>query len=67
MLAFVDTQAPVYTPEGKLTGFVPWRRFVIGEDIGGGVKGPAHVDLYLVPGEEAQRLAATIARARSRS
>jgi WD40 repeat protein/membrane-bound lytic murein transglycosylase len=63
MLAFADTRAPVYTPEGKLTGFVPWRRFVVGEDEGGVVKGPAHVDLYLGPGEEAQRLAATMKEA----
>ena len=59
-VGFVDTRAPEYSTDGELTGWHPWRRFIVAQDVGGAIKTAGRMDLYQGQGEEAQLLADTM-------
>lgn len=52
-LLFVETETPVVGRQGELAGLRPFVRFVLNQDTGAAITGPARVDLYLGSGDEA--------------
>lgn len=52
-LLFVETRTPVVGEQGDLTGSRPFGRFVLNQDTGAAIRGPARVDLYFGTGDEA--------------
>ena len=52
-LLFVETRTPVVGEQGELTGSRPFGRFVLNQDAGAAIRGPARVDLYFGTGDEA--------------
>ncbi len=52
-LLFVETEAPVVGEHGELAGSRPFVRFVLNQDTGAAIRGPARVDLYFGTGDEA--------------
>ena len=56
-LAFIETQKPVLTPEGKVVAWEPCRRFVLNQDTGSAIIGPGRVDLFWGSGLEAENAA----------
>ena len=52
-LLFVETQTPVVGKDGELAGLRPFGRFVLNQDTGAAIRGPARVDLYFGTGDEA--------------
>ena len=45
-LLFVETERPVVGGQGELAGLRPFARFVLNQDTGAAIRGPARVDLY---------------------
>lgn len=56
-LAYFETQEPIFDEEGELRGYAPLGRLVLNQDEGGAIKGPARVDFFVGPGNEAERFA----------
>ncbi len=52
-LLFVETETPVVGGQGELVGMRAFVRFVLNQDAGAAIRGPARVDLYLGTGDEA--------------
>ena len=52
-LLFVETETPVVGEHGELAGSRPFVRFVLNQDTGAAIRGPARVDLYFGTGDEA--------------
>ena len=52
-LLFVETRTPVVDEAGRLVGWRPVGRFVLNQDTGAAIRGPARVDLYFGSGDEA--------------
>ena len=52
-LLFVETETPVAGGHAELAGLRPFVRFVLNQDTGASIRGPARVDLYLGTGDEA--------------
>ena len=52
-LLFVETETPVVGGQGELAGLRPFVRFVLNQDTGAAIRGPARVDLYFGSGDEA--------------
>ncbi len=52
-LLFVETRTPVVGRQGELAGLRPFGRFVLNQDTGAAIRGPARVDLYFGTGDEA--------------
>lgn len=49
-LLFMETGTPVVDEQGELAGWRPVRRFVLNQDTGAAIRGPARVDLYFGSG-----------------
>ncbi len=45
-LAFIECQKPIFARDGVITGWQPFGRYVVNQDTGGAIKGPARVDLF---------------------
>lgn len=45
-LAFVETEKPVIDGSGTISGWIPLNRFVMNQDTGGAISGPARADIY---------------------
>lgn len=56
-LAYFETQEPVFDDHGDLRGYAPFGRFVLNQDEGGAIKGPARVDYFVGPTPEAEHFA----------
>ncbi len=52
-LAWVETETPVLDENGRLQGWRPLRRFVLIQDAGSAIRGPARADIYWGSGERA--------------
>ncbi len=52
-LLFVVTRTPMLGADGGLVGWRPFRRFVLNQDTGAAIRGPARVDIYFGTGDEA--------------
>ncbi len=52
-LLFMETGTPVVDRRGELAGWRPVRRFVLNQDTGAAIRGPARVDLYFGSGPAA--------------
>lgn len=52
-LAWIVTSRPRFDSTGRLIGWQPFSRFVLNQDTGSAIRGPARVDLYFGSGEEA--------------
>jgi len=52
-LAYLISRQPVFDEQGKIIGRKSLRRFVLNQDTGAAMKGPARVDLYCGSGEKA--------------
>ena len=52
-LLFVETRMPVVGEQGELRGSRPFGRFVLNQDTGAAIRGPARADLYFGTGDEA--------------
>lgn len=53
-LALIQTEKPVIAPDGSITAWVPFTRFVTNQDTGGAIRGPGRVDLFWGQGSEAE-------------
>lgn len=53
-LAFIITEKPVIDEEGQITEWKGFSRFVVNQDTGGAIRGPARVDLFWGEGEVAE-------------
>jgi membrane-bound lytic murein transglycosylase A len=45
-LAFIQCQKPIFARDGVITGWQPFGRYVLNQDTGGAIRGPARVDLF---------------------
>jgi membrane-bound lytic murein transglycosylase A len=45
-LAFIECQKPIFSKDGVITGWQPLARYVLNQDTGGAIRGPARVDLF---------------------
>lgn len=52
-LAWIETEAPILGEDGRLQGWMPLRRFVLIQDAGGAIQGPARVDIFWGSGDRA--------------
>ena len=52
-LLFIETRTPVVGEHGELAGSRPVWRFVLNQDTGAAIRGPARVDLYFGTGDAA--------------
>jgi membrane-bound lytic murein transglycosylase A len=50
---FIRAQKPLVT-DGKITGWQPYTRVVLGQDTGAGIKGPGRIDVYYGEDDYAQ-------------
>ena len=53
-LAFIITEKPVIDENGEITEWERFSRFVVNQDTGGAIRGPARVDLFWGEGEVAE-------------
>lgn len=56
-LAFIRTSVPIVGSDGQVAGWSPLHRFVLNQDTGGAITGPARVDIYFGVGEGAGEIA----------
>ena len=59
-LAYLKTRKPIFDQAGHLQSWQHFGRFVFIQDAGAAIKGPARVDLFCGPGEEAERIAGSL-------
>lgn len=52
-ILFMETRTPVVDEHGALAGWRPVRRFVLNQDAGAAIRGPARVDIYFGSGPDA--------------
>lgn len=60
VLAYMETKLPSADSEGGLLAIAPSSRFVFTQDIGGAIKGPGRVDLFLGSGPQAHKTATNL-------
>ncbi len=53
-LALIQTEKPVIAPDGSISAWAPFTRFVANQDTGGAIRGPGRVDLFWGHGSEAE-------------
>jgi membrane-bound lytic murein transglycosylase A len=53
-LAFIETQKPLTTDEGKIDRWTDFSRFVLYQDTGGAIRGPGRGDLFWGNGPQAE-------------
>jgi membrane-bound lytic murein transglycosylase A len=53
-LAFIVSEKPVIDEKGKILRWEPFSRFVVNQDTGGAIRGPARVDLFWGEGKTAE-------------
>jgi membrane-bound lytic murein transglycosylase A len=53
-LAFIVSEKPVIDEKGKILRWEPFSRFVVNQDTGGAIRGPARVDLFWGEGKIAE-------------
>ncbi len=53
-LALIKTRRPVLAPDGALTAWLNFSRFVLNQDAGGAIKGPGRVDVFFGTGDRAE-------------
>ncbi|MBN2538599.1 MAG: MltA domain-containing protein [Deltaproteobacteria bacterium] len=56
-LAFIRVKKPVIDEGGNIVSWEPFSRFVLNQDAGGAIKGPARVDLFCGRGNNAEIMA----------
>ena len=56
-LAYLETEIPVLGKDGRPVAWKKISRFVVNQDTGGAIQGPARVDLFWGSGEEVGRIA----------
>lgn len=61
-LAYIETEVPVTDEEGNVTGWKKIFRFVVDQDSGGAIKGPARIDLFFGTGSDAAKSAGAMNR-----
>jgi membrane-bound lytic murein transglycosylase A len=59
-LAFIRLRKPLFDGEGEIASWTAFSRFVLNQDTGGVIKGPARVDLFCGRGREAELTAGTL-------
>ena len=59
-LAFIRLRKPVFDAAGNVLQRVPFSRFVLSQDKGSAIKGPARVDLFCGFGQKAQTTAGSL-------
>lgn len=59
-LAFIRLRKPVFDEQGNILRRIPFSRFVLSQDKGSAIKGPARVDLFCGFGQEAQATAGSL-------
>lgn len=57
VLCTIDTQLPVFDKDNRLTGWQPFRGFVLNQDTGGVIRGPARLDLFTGNGPQSELIA----------
>jgi len=57
MMGYLETDLPIFSTNGSLSGWKALRRFVVNQDTGAAIKGPGRVDLFLGSDEYAARAA----------
>jgi membrane-bound lytic murein transglycosylase A len=45
-LGFIECQKPILAKDGVITGWQPFARYVLNQDTGGAIRGPARADLF---------------------
>ena len=45
-LCFISCEKPLVNPDGEITGWVPFSRFVLNQDTGGAIQGAGRADLF---------------------
>ena len=58
-LSYIRLRKPVYDEAGQLSGWVPFSRFVLGQDVGAAIKGPGRIDLFC-GGDDAEMVAGSL-------
>jgi membrane-bound lytic murein transglycosylase A len=53
-LAFIETQKPLITDDGKIDHWTDFSRFVLYQDTGGAIRGPGRGDLFWGNGDDAE-------------
>lgn len=56
-LAYIEFPEPIVGKDGKLEGFRQTGRFVLDQDTGGAIRGPARCDIFMGGGDEAAEMA----------
>jgi len=59
-LAFIRLRKPVFDEQGNIVGRIPFSRFVLSQDKGSAIKGPARVDLFCGFGDNARATAGSL-------
>ena len=53
-LGFIETEKPLITSSGEIVTWEPFSRFVLSQDTGGAIRGPARADLFWGSGQYAE-------------
>lgn len=53
-LGFIETEKPLINPAGEIVTWEPFSRFVVSQDTGGAIRGPARADLFWGSGQYAE-------------
>ena len=59
-LALIETRKPLFDAHGQIRQWVPLSRFVLNQDAGAAIKGPARVDIFCGDGPEAEKVAGSL-------
>lgn len=62
MPCYLETELPVFDDEERLTGWKPFRGFVLNQDTGGAIRGPGRADLFTGHGHESELVAGHLNR-----
>jgi len=60
-LVFIETEIPLFD-QGKISDWIPVRRFALVQDTGGAIQGHGRVDMFFGHGEEAEMVAGHLKR-----
>jgi len=56
-LALIETRKPLFDADGRIRQWIPLSRFVLNQDTGAAIKGPARVDIFCGDGPDAEKMA----------
>lgn len=59
-LSFIRLKKPIFDEEGDIKSWANFSRFVLNQDTGGVIKGPARVDLFCGRGSQAEGMAGSL-------